>query len=498
MSKNTSKTTNKPSKSSPQTPARTGGGLDKFFEISKRKSTVSQEIRGGLVTFFAMAYILVVNPSILIAAAGAGGAENVTPASIAAGTALVGGLMTILMGVVANFPLALAAGMGLNAMVSFTLVLGPFGLSYGEAMGLIFWEGVVITLLVVTGFREAVFNAVPSQLKVAISVGIGLFIALVGLINAGVIRPGGTPVQLGIDGSFAGWPMVVFLVGFVIILVLYIRKVQAAILIGIIISSVFAVILQAVAKIPLMTNETGEVVNPMGWTKNVPALQGSPVQLPDFATFGQIDFFGAFTKLPVISVLLLIFSLMLADFFDTMGTMVGVGAAGGLLDKNGNPPRTLQILLIDSLAAMAGGLGGVSSNTSYVESTSGVGAGARTGLSSVVVGVCFLLSMFFAPLVELVPAEAASTALVFVGFLMMTQVADIDWKNAENAIPAFLAIAMMPFAYSITAGIGFGCISYIIVKAARGKFKEIHPLMWVVGVMFVIYFALGPIQQLFA
>lgn len=225
MSNNTTKTANKSGKKTTSGSPRTNGGLDGFFEISKRKSSVRQEIRGGLVTFFAMAYILVVNPSILIAAASAGGAENVTPASIAAGTALVGGLMTILMGLVANFPLALAAGMGLNAMVSFTLVLGPFGLSYGEAMGLIFWEGVAITLLVVTGFREAVFNAVPSQLKVAISVGIGLFITLVGLINAGVVRPGGTPVQLGIGGSFAGWPMVVFLIGFVVILVLYVRKV---------------------------------------------------------------------------------------------------------------------------------------------------------------------------------------------------------------------------------------------------------------------------------
>ena len=471
-------------------------GIDKFFHITERGSNVKREIRGGVVTFFAMAYILVVNPSILIAAAGAGGAENVTVASIAAGTALVGGLMTILMGVVAKFPMALAAGMGLNAMVSFTLVLGPFGLSYGEAMGLIFWEGVLITLLVVTGFREAVFRAVPVQLKVAISVGIGLFIALVGLINAGVIRAGGTPVQLGINGSFEGWPMLIFVVGLVVTIVLYMRHVQAAILIGIISSSVLAVIVQAVLKLPLMTDETGAAVNPTGWTKNVPALNGSPIQIPDFATFGQIDFFGAFTKLPVVSVLLLIFSLMLADFFDTMGTMVGVAQAGDLMDKEGKIPHTTEILLIDSLSAIAGGLGGVSSNTSYVESTSGVGAGARTGLSSVVVGICFLLSMFFAPVVELVPAEAASTALVFVGFLMMTQVAEIKWNDPENAIPAFLAIAMMPFAYSITAGIGFGCIAFVLVKLARGKIKDIHPLMWVVAALFLIYFTLGPIQAL--
>ncbi|MDY2942018.1 MAG: NCS2 family permease [Varibaculum sp.] len=472
-------------------------GLDNFFEITKRGSTVSSEIRGGLVTFFAMAYILVVNPSILIAAAGAGGAETITPAAIAAGTALVGGVMTILMGVVARFPMALAAGMGLNAMVSFTLVLGPFGFTYGEAMGLIFWEGVVITLLVVTGFREAVFRAVPPQLKVAISVGIGLFITLVGLINAGVIRAGGTPVQLGIGGSFSGWPMLVFVVGLLITIVLYMRHVQAAILIGIISSSILAVIIQAVVKIPLMTDETGAVVNETGWTKNVPMLNGSPIQLPDFATFGQVDILGPFTNgHNLISVLLLIFSLMLADFFDTMGTMVGVASAGDLIDEQGNIERTREILLIDSLSALAGGLGGVSSNTSYVESTSGVGAGARTGLSSVVVGVCFLLSMFLAPLVELVPAEAASTALVFVGFLMMTQVADIDWTDPENGIPAFLAIAMMPFAYSITAGIGFGCIAFVLVKLARGKIKDIHPLMWVVSVLFLIYFTLGPIQAL--
>lgn len=468
-------------------------GIDKFFHITERGSSVRTEIRGGLVTFFAMAYILVVNPSILIAAASAGGAENVTPASIAAGTALVGGVMTILMGVIANFPMALAAGMGLNAMVSFTLVLGPFGFSYGEAMGLIFWEGVLITLLVVTGFREAVFKAIPAQLKVAIAVGIGLFIALVGLINAGVIRAGGTPVQLGINGSFAGWPMLVFVVGLAITVILYMRGVQAAILIGIIASSVLAVIVQAIAKIPLMSED-----NPTGWTKNVPGLDGSPIQLPDFATFGQIDILGPFTNgHSVIAVLLLIFSLMLADFFDTMGTMVGVAAAGGIQDENGDIPRTREILLIDSISALVGGLGGVSSNTSYVESTSGVGAGARTGLSSIVVGVCFLLSVFIAPVVELVPAEAASTALVFVGFLMMTQVAEIDWKDPENAIPAFLTIAMMPFAYSITAGIGFGCITFVLVKLARGKMKDIHPLMWVVALLFVVYFVLGPIQAIF-
>ncbi|HZK04461.1 MAG TPA: NCS2 family permease [Actinomycetaceae bacterium] len=467
--------------------------LEQTFKIEQRGSTVGREIRGGLVTFFAMAYILVVNASIL----GIVAPEGVSPAAIASGTALVAGVMSILMGVVANFPLALAAGMGLNAMVTFTLVLG-MGLTYGEAMGLIFWEGVIITVLVLTGFREAVFRAVPTQLKTAISVGIGLFIALVGLLNAGVVRPGGTPVQLGIDGSLTGWPALVFVFGLFLTIVLYVRKVNGAVLIGILASTVLAVIIQAVRPLGAMTDETGAVVNPTGWGLNVPELDGSPVAIPDLSTFGQIDFTGAFSKLGVVSVVLVIFSLLLADFFDTMGTMVAIGAEADLLDENGNPPQAKQILLVDSLGAVFGGLGGVSSNTSYVESSAGVGEGARTGLAAVVTGALFLLSMFISPLVEIVPTEAASTALVFVGFLMMVQVTGIDWRSSEIAIPAFITIIMMPFAYSITVGIGAGFITWWVIKISQGKLKEIHPLMWVASLLFIVYFTLGPIQALFA
>ncbi|MDO5746494.1 MAG: NCS2 family permease [Actinomycetaceae bacterium] len=466
--------------------------LDRYFQLSLRSTTIGREIRGGLVTFIAMSYILVVNASVL----GVAAPDNISPASIAAGTALIGGVMTIIMGVVANFPMALASGMGLNAIVAFTLANKDLlGLTFQEAMGLIFWEGVAITILVITGFREAVFKAVPSQLKIAISVGIGLFIAFIGLINAGVVRPGGTPVQLGINGSFDGWPMVVFLFGLVVIIVLHVRKIQGALLIGIASSTVLAMIVQSVAKIPAM-HDKGEVVNPTGWSLNVPALEGAPIALPDFSTLGAIDFFGAFSKLGPVAVLLLIFSLMLADFFDTMGTMVAVGAGANLLDKESNPPKAKEILLVDSLAAVAGGLGGVSSNTSYVESTAGVGEGARTGLASVVTGVLMLLAMFFAPIVDLVPAEAASTALVFVGFLMMLSVSDIDWHDTEIALPAFFTIAMMPFTYSITTGIGLGFIAYVVVKLARGKIASIHPLMWIISILFMIYFALTPIQTL--
>lgn len=462
--------------------------LDKFFKITERGSSIGQEVRGGLVTFITMAYILILNPSILSANIGD---SNITLVAIASGTALVAGILTIAMGVFANFPMALAAGMGLNAIVAFNLGVG-LGLTYEEAMGLIFWEGVLILVLVLSGFREAVFRAVPPQLRSAISVGIGMFIAFVGLINAGIVRPGGTPVQLGVDGSLVGWPALVFIVGLSLIIILYARKVQGSIIIGIAAATVLAFIIQAVAHIPADDDAPG------AWQSTVPQLEGSPVQLPEFTTLFRVDFFGAFEKLGPIAVILLIFSLMLADFFDTMGTMVAVGAEGDLLDEKGVPENTRAILVVDSLGAIAGGLGGVSSNTAYVESSAGVGEGARTGFSAVVTGALFLLMMFFAPLAALVPAEAASTALVFVGFLMMTQVTEIDWSDVEMGIPAFLTIALMPFGYSITAGIGAGFIFYTVIQVARGKARNVHPLMWVVATLFVVYFALGPIQNALA
>ncbi|WRS31119.1 NCS2 family permease [Actinomycetaceae bacterium MB13-C1-2] len=460
-------------------------GLDSFFKLTERHTTVGQELRGGLVTFITMAYILILNPVILSAIPDSG----VTPQAIAAGTALVAGLLTIAMGVFANFPIAMASGMGLNAIVAFSLGLG-LGLTYQEAMGLVFWEGILILILVLTGFRQAVFRAVPQQLRSAISVGIGLFIAFVGLINAGIVRPGGTPVQIGVDGSLVGWPALIFVLGLVLIVILYTRKVKGAILIGIASATVLAFIVQMIARIPAVSDEV-----PGGWASSVPEISGSLIQTPDFSTLGAIDFFGAFQKLGWLPALLLIFSLMLADFFDTMGTMVAVGSEGDLLDEEGTPYGADKILIVDSLGAIAGGLGGVSSNTAYVESSAGVGEGARSGLASVFTGAFFLLSIFLAPLVTLVPSEAASTALVFVGFLMMTQVTEIDWTNAEIAIPAFLTIALMPFGYSITAGIGAGFVFYTVIQAARGKASKVHPLMWVVSALFVVYFALGPIQS---
>ncbi|QQM67161.1 NCS2 family permease [Actinomyces weissii] len=469
--------------------------LDRFFHISERGSTLAREVRGGFVTFFTMAYILVLNPLIL-STPHDGVAPLGTTEQIAAGTAFIAGVMTILMGVVARFPMALAAGLGINAMIAYTIA-GTQGMTYADAMGLIVIEGVIILVLVLTGFREAVFKAVPAYLKTAISVGIGLFIALIGLVDAKVVRPGGTPLELGLGGSLQGWPVLVFLLGLFLILVLHVRRVKGAILIGIITSTLLAALIEAVLHLGAFNDDPERgPVNLTGWSLSVPSLQGSPVELPSLATLGHFNLLGSVEKVGVVSVVLLVFSLLLADFFDTMGTMVAIGSEGDLLDERGNPPRTREILVVDSLAAIAGGAGGVSSNTSYIESAAGVGEGARTGLASVVTGLLFLLSMFIAPVVSMVPYEAATPALVVVGFLMMTQVTEIDWKAPEVALPAFVTIIMMPFSYSITNGIGAGFVAYLVIQLAQGRAKAIHPLMWVSSLLFIVYFTLTPIKEI--
>ena len=477
--------------------------MDKFFKISERGSTLGREIRGGVVTFFTMAYIIVLNPLILGFAKDAdgrflAGGEAPDLALIAAATALVAGVMTILMGVVANYPMALATGLGLNAFVAFSIASG---MSWADAMGLVVLEGLIILLLVLTGFRTAVFHAVPAQLKVAISVGIGLFIALIGLVDAGFVRrtpdAAGSPVPVGfgIDGSLQGWPVLVFVVGLILMITLYVKQVKGAILISIIVTTVIAIVVESIAKIGPTFGANGEV-NPKGWNLNVPEWHGKLVEIPDFGLLGQFSLFGSFERVGFITAALFIFTLMLADFFDTMGTMTAIGAEAELLDEEGKPPRTKQILIVDSVAAAAGGAAGVSSNTSYIESAAGVGEGARTGLASVVTGLLFLLATVFAPVVEIIPSEAAVPALVLVGFLMMQQVKSIDWDDVEIALPAFLTIALMPFTYSISVGIGAGFIAYVVVKLVRGKATELHPLMWVVAALFLAYFAIDPIKQL--
>ena len=501
MAKPSTKTAT-PQRPSPKSPS--AGGLDGFFRITERGSTLSREVRGGLVTFFTMAYIVVLNPLIIgTQQDGSGhflGGGDIVKAQtlVAAGTALIAGVMTLLMGVVANYPLALATGLGLNAFVTFGIAKLP-EMTWADAMGLVVMEGVIILVLVLTGFRQAVFRAIPAQLKTAISVGIGLFITIIGLVDAGFVRRTGVgpvPVELGIGGNLNGWPLLVFVIGVLAIIVMMVRKVKAAILYGILGGTVLAIIVEAIGNIGGQFDNTGKFVNPAGWGLNVPALPDKVVDVPDFSLLGNFNLLGSFDKLGFVAALLLVFTLLLADFFDTMGTMVAVGAEGGLLDKDGNPPNSDKILLVDSVAAIAGGAGSVSSNTSYIESAAGVGEGARTGLASVVTGVMFLLATFLAPLVKVVPYEAATPALVVVGFLMMQQVKGIDWDDLDIAIPAFLTIVLMPFTYSITVGIGAGFVVYTLIKVVRGRASVIHPLLWTVSALFVIYFAITPIKEL--
>ncbi len=472
--------------------------LDSYFKISERGSTIAREVRGGFVTFFTMAYIVALNPLIIgLAKDGdgkflGGSGDHPNLAMVAAMTALMAGILTILMGTVANFPLALATGLGLNTFVAVGIASQ---MTWADAMGLVIIEGIIIVILVVTGVRAAMFRAVPAQLKIAIAVGIGLFITLIGLVDSGFVRrtgAGPVPVQLGDNGSLVGWPIVVFAFGLCLMIALVVRKVKGALLIGIVTTTVLAVIVEKAFKIG--PNFDGKNVNPKGWGLNVPAVPSKVFAKPDFSLFGHIDLTGAFNRVTVVSAILLIFSLLLSDFFDNVGTVTAIATEGGLIDAQGNIPNIDRILLIDGIAAVGGGLGNISSNTSYIESASGVGEGARTGLASVVTGILFLLTTFLAPLVAVIPYEAATPALIIVGFLMMSQIKNIDWQDYGIAIPAFLTIILMPFTYSISVGIGAGFVSHVLVRVVQGRAKEVHALLYIASALFLIYFLQSPIN----
>ena len=488
-----------------------------------------------------MAYIVALNPLILGSVIDqngeylGGSTTGANYAAIAAMTALMAGLLTILMGTVANFPLALATGLGLNTFVAVGIASK---MTWADAMGLVVLEGIIITILVLTGFRTAVFKAVPQQLKIAISVGIGLFITLIGLVDAGFVRKtpgtGPVPVTLGFNGELVGWPIVVFGFGLLLMIILMVRKVKGAILIGIIASTILSVIIEKAFKIgtnylpgPVVdaafggkmppeykgdifykyvevekegvieiVKVTDAYVNPKGWGLNVPTVPENLVDTPDFSLFGKFDLLGAFNfeGVTIIAAILFVFTLLLSDFFDTVGTVTAIGNEAGLIDKDGNVPNNNKILFVDSIAAVAGGAGSISSNTSYIESASGVGEGARTGLASIVTGFLFLLTTFLSPLVAVIPYEAATPALVIVGFLMMSQIKDIDWSDYGIGIPAFLSIILMPFTYNISVGIGVGIVSHVIIRLIQGRSKEIHYLLYIVSALFVVYFMQSPIN----
>ncbi|MEV7404294.1 NCS2 family permease [Streptomyces sp. NPDC091267] len=461
-----------------------GSAVDRYFRITERGSTYAREIRGGFATFFTMAYILVLNPIILSGAKDKFG-DQLDAVQLVTATALVAAVMTVIMGVGGNLPLALAAGLGLNAVVAFQIA--PL-MSWDDAMGLIVLEGLLICVLVLTGLREAVMHAIPQPLKQAISVGIGLFIAFIGFVDAGFVTRipdvarTTVPVQLG-TGTLSGWPMLVFCAGLLLTIVLLARKVKGAILISIVLMTVVAVVV----------NEFAEVKT---WGLTVPEIPDKVVASPDFGLLGKFDLFGSFGQVSVLTVVLLVFTLILSDFFDTMGTVVGVTAEAGLLDERGQVPGLGRVLFIDGAAAVAGGAASASSATTYIESAAGVGEGARTGFANLVTGGLFTLALFLTPILTIVPMQAAAPALIAVGFLMMTQVKHIDWDRFELAIPAFLTIAVMPFTYSITNGIGAGFIAYVVIKACLGKAREVHWLLWGTSVLFAVYFAIDPIEQL--
>ena len=476
---------------------------DRYFHMTERGSNLGTEVRGGVVTFVTMAYIVVLNPLIVGTAKdingnypGGGQDIGVAIALVAAATALVAGIMTIFMGAYGRFPVAIAAGLGLNGFLAFGLA--PY-MTWPQAFGLVVIEGFIVLLLVLTGFRTAVFHAVPDSLKYSIGAGIGLFIALIGLVDAGVVRPGVPLITFAVFGELAGWPIFTFVFGLMLMVILIALRKRAAILIGLLVTTVIAVALEATQNIGGANTDPSlpGLENPTGWGLTVPAIPDTIVGFVDPSPLFKLDLFGAFGAIGALAAGLAVFSLLLSDFFDTIGTVTGLATEADLMNADGEVDHLGPILVVDSVAAMAGGLAGTSSNTAYIESASGIGDGARTGIASLVTGSLFLLAMFIAPLTKIVPYEAAAPALVIVGFLMMTQIRHIPFDDYAIAIPSFLTIILMPFTYSITNGIGAGMVSYVAIKIAQGKSKEISGLLWIISAAFVIYFAVHPLKELF-
>lgn len=474
-------------------PPRNTGVLDRYFHISERGSTVGSEVRAGVVTFFAMAYIVILNPLILGTTEDSAGNTLGIP-QVAAATALAAGVMTIAFGLIARYPFGIAAGLGLNTLVAVTLVAGE-GLTWPEAMGLVVLDGIVIVILAVSGFRTAVFRAIPMSMKAAMGVGIGLFIATIGLVDAGFITrvpdAAGTtvPVQLGDGGSINSWPTMVFIIGLILCGALVIRQVRGGLFIGIVGTTLIAMAVEAVAGVGSSADRQG------GWSLAVPQLPDSFGGLPDLSIVGAVDLFGAFTRIGVVAATLLVFTLVLANFFDAMGTMTALGKQANLADEQGNLPGMKKALVVEGAGAIVGGATSSSSATVFADSAAGVGDGARTGLANVVTGVLFLLAMFLTPLYEVVPIEAAAPVLVIVGAMMMGQVRDIDFAKFHIALPAFLTIATMPLTYSIANGIGVGFISFTLMTAAAGRIRHVHWIMWLISALFVLYFGMDPIMD---
>ena len=458
--------------------------LERFFDLRARGTTVGTEVLAGFTTFMVMAYIIFVNPAILNFV-GIKDLQNLGPgfAPTLAATCLVAGVMTMMMGLTTNYPYAVASGMGLNAVVAFQLIVG-MKLPWSAAMGVIFMEGVLITVLVLTGFREAVMDAIPITLKRAIGVGIGLFILFIGLFEGGLVKPGppGVPVTLGNLNSL---PVLVTLIGLFLTIALMARKVRGALLMGILLTTIVAIILNVFSGHTAFT------------TPGVAVIPSKVLAWPDFSTFGRGLDFSVFWRAGAVTAIVSVFSIMLADFFDTMGTVIGIAGEAGWLDKEGRLPGMKRILMVDSLSAAFGGLASASSATTYIESAAGVSEGGRSGLTSVVTGLLFFVALFFSPVAEVVPPQATAAALIVVGFLMCSIVKDIPFGDFEEGFPALMTLVTMPFTYSITNGFGAGFITYAFIKLIRGKTHELHPMLAGSAAAFVIYFALPWLRSVF-
>ena len=468
-----------PAQDQPGTPP-PSGALDRFFRISERGSTLSREIRGGFATFFAMAYIIVLNPIILGSAKDMYG-HQLDHGQLVTATVVTAAFTTLLMGVIGNVPIALAAGLGVNTVVA--LQLAP-RMSWPDAMGMVVLAGFVVMLLVATGLRERVMNAVPLGLRKGISIGIGLFIMLIGLVDSGFVSriPDAAhttvPLQLGGDGHLLGWPVLIFVLGVLVTFALMVRKVPGAILISIVGMTVLAMILNAVAKVP-------------SWGLTSPKWPGNPVATPDFGLLGKVSLFGGFDKVGVLTGILFVFTVLLSCFFDAMGTIMGVSDEAKLTNAEGEMPGMNKVLFVDGVAVALGGASSSSATTCFVESTAGVGEGARTGFANIVTGALFTVALFLTPVATMVPSQAATPALLAVGFLILSSsIKEIDWADYTIAIPAFVTMLMMPFTYSITNGIGMGFVTFVVLRLAAGRAREIPVAMYLVSAVFVFYYAM--------
>ncbi len=445
--------------------------MERFFKLKENNTDVRTEVIGGITTFMTMAYILAVNPSMLSVA-------GIDPTAALIATCLASFVGTMCMALMANYPFALAPGMGLNAYFAYTVCIG-MGYDWRVALAAVAAEGVVFIVLSLTNVREAIFNAIPRTLKKGVTAGIGLFIAFIGLQGADIVVNSDstllTYVNFRANFHTEGICAILALIGLFIIIVLHIKGVKAAILIGIIATWVLGMLAQAIGLY--------QVTPDAGFYSLYPSFG-----ITDFSkfgeTFGQV-FKADFSGVSITNFIVVLFAFLFVDIFDTIGTLVGVATKADMLDKDGKLPRIKPALLADAIATLVGAIFGTSTTTTFVESSAGVGAGARTGLSSVVTGLLFLLAIFFAPIFTAVPGFATAPALIFVGFLMVTAIVDVDFNDLSEAIPAYLCLLAMPLMYSISEGIAIGVISYVVINVCCGKAKKITPLMYILTLLFI-------------